>query len=452
MRLGIAGVGVAVALLASACGSSTTGADSAESPAPSAAATAEQSAAASEAPPAETAECGSGEAVTLKWQNWISQEEASKAFSEAAVAAFQAKCPNITIEVVGVPAEKTADALVLAASSKSGADIFQTQTYWTAQFTDLGLFRPIETLDDVKADMVPAAVAAGTYNDQWTDPVWGLAPFILTYNKNVLKDAGYSEADLPTTWDELYALTADIGAKGDGNTFGYCQDSGKGYLNGFWTLNLIQSYGGQFYTDGAASMESPEMKAAFDAYQKWYQTPGAWAQGIDVRQCRDLFSQNKVAFNFESSWATGIYRTGSGQGEAFDDQWGAIVVPNGPNGLPGVAADANQGLAVATYTEHPAEAEAFIRFMLTDPEITTEYLKVVGFPTPVKSLWTTSPLYEEPLTQLLLAGAESSASPQSPKLQDLVTKLGESLQVVANGGSVDEELAKLQVQFTEALD
>jgi multiple sugar transport system substrate-binding protein len=446
-------VAATTAMLLSACAGSSGSSESsaseeaateaASSPAP---ASSESSAAAS------ASECGSGDPVTIKWQNWISQEEASKAFSQAAVDAFQQKCPNITVEVVGVPAEKTADSLVLAASSKAGADIFQTQTFQTAQFTDLGLFRPMESLDDVKAQMSEAAVRSGTWNDQWTNPVWGLAPFILTYNKNVLEKAGLSEADLPTTWEDFYAVTALIGEKGNGDFFGYCQDAGKGYLNGVWTTNLTQSYGAFFYNEaGEANLESPEMSKALGDYQTWYQTPGAWAQGIDVRQCRDLFAQDKVAFNFESSWATGIYRAGSGQGEAFDDQWGAIVVPNGPDGFPGTAADANQGLAVASYTEHPAEAEAFVRFMLTDPVITTEYLTAVGFPTPVESLWTTSPLYEEPLTKLLLEGSSKSNTLASPKFQDLITKFGESLQVIASGGDIAAEQAKLQTEFTQAL-
>ncbi len=91
MKPRTADVGHAVALLASACGSSTAGSEFSASSAPASAAPGEESVAASTAASADRSKCCSGEAFTLKWQNWSSQEEASKAFSDAAVAAFQAK-------------------------------------------------------------------------------------------------------------------------------------------------------------------------------------------------------------------------------------------------------------------------------------------------------------------------------------------------------------------------
>lgn len=391
--------------------------------------------------------CGTSEEVTLRWQNWISQEEGSKEFSEAAVAAFEAACPNITVEVVGVPAEETADQLALAARSQTGPDVFQTQTFWTAQFTALGLFRPIETLDDLKADMVPAAVESGTYDGQWVNPVWGLAPFFLTYNKNVLAESGLGPEEAPATWDELFELSATVGQAGEGSTFGYCQDAGQTYLNGFWSLNMLFSYGAELYKDGKANIDSPEVRDAFEDYQAWYQEPGAWAQGIDVRQCRDLFATNRVAYNFESSWATGIYRAQSGEGEAFDDQWGTVPVPVGPSGR-GVAADANQGLAVAAYTENPEAAEAFIRFMISDPDVTAAYLEAVGFPSPVQSLWD-SPVYDDPIVQVVLEAAPNSQSFTHPRYTELSTALGTALQEVANGADVDEQILQLQAVFAE---
>ena len=397
-----------------------------------------------------TAACGTGSNVTLKWQNWISQEAASRAFSNLAVKSFEKKCPNIKITVVGVPAEKTAQALSLAASTKHGADIFQTQTWWTAQYTALGLFQAPKTLNDIRANQLPAAVVSGSYRGRWTDPVWGVAPLFLTYNKVVMKKAGLNPNKPPTTFDQLISMSKQIGAKGNGDFYGYCQDSTAGYLNGFWTLPLLNTYGGGLSsTAGKPTANSAANVAAITKYQAWYNAPGAWAQGIDVRQCRDLFATDKVAFNFESSWATGIYRAESGLGAKFDSHWGAVPVPRGPKG-PGVPPDANQGLAISAYTAHAPEAEAFVRFMLTDPNITTQYLKVVGFPGAYKPVWAKSRLYKTPLTKTTINAAKTARGFVHPKFQDLVAQLGQTLtEIAANNANPKTALDKLQAQFVK---
>lgn len=392
--------------------------------------------------------CGTGAKVTITWQNWISQEAASRAFSNLAVKSFEKKCPNIKVNVVGVPAEKTAQALSLAASTKHGPDIFQTQTWWTAQYTALGLFGQPKTLNDIKAKQLPAAVVSGSYRGRWTDPVWGLAPLFLTYNKTVMQKAGLDPNKPPTTFDQLISMSETIGAKGNGDYSGYCQDSSAGYLNGFWTLSLLNTYGGGLANvAGQPTANSAANVKALTKYQQWYNAPGAWAQGIDVRQCRDLFSTDKVAFNFESSWATGIYRAQSGLGAKFDSHWGAVPVPRGPNG-PGIPPDANQGLALSAYSKHAPEAEAFIRFMLTNPNITTQYLKVVGFPGAYQPLWKTSRLYKAPLTQTAINAAKTARGFAHPKFNDLVTQLGQTLtDIAANHADPKTALDKLQAQF-----
>jgi multiple sugar transport system substrate-binding protein len=394
--------------------------------------------------------CGTGAKVTIKWQNWISQEAASRAFSNDAVKSFEKKCPNITVSVVGVPAEKTAQALSLAVSTKHGADVFQTQTWWTAQYTALGLFSEPKSLGDIKTKQLPAAVVSGSYRGRWTDPVWGLAPLFLTYNKVVMKKAGLNPNKPPTTFDQLISMSGKIGAAGGGDYSGYCQDSGADYLNGFWSLSMLNTYGGGLSNAaGKPTANSAANVRALTKYKQWYNAPGAWAQGIDVRQCRDLFSTDKVAFNFESSWAPGIYRAESGLGTKFDSHWGAVPVPRGPHG-PGVPPDANQGLALSAYSAHAPEAEAFIRFMLTNPKITTEYLKVVGFPTAYQPLWKTSRLYNAPLTKTTINAAKTARGFVHPKFQDLVTQLGQTLQsVAANDGDPRAELNKLQAKFVK---
>lgn len=392
--------------------------------------------------------CGSGREVTIEWQNWISQEDASRQFASDAIKAFEAKCPNITIESVGVPAEKTPQALSLAASSKSGPDVFQTSLLYTAEYTAIGLFQDMSSLmGDTKSTMLDKAVDLGSADNKWTNVAWGLAPFFLTYNKNVMETAGLDPSEPPTTMQELVDMSKEIGTAGGGNYYGYCQDSGNNELNGIWSQIYLLTEGGALATsDNKPTVNSAKNVQILTDYQQWYNTPGAWAQGIDVRACRDLFASNKVAFNFESSWATGIYRSGSGEGEAFDSQWGAVPIPAGPSGR-GVSVDASQGLAVASYSAHPAEGAAFIKFMISDRGITTEYLNTVGFPSPVQSLWAASE-YQTPIIQALLEAAPDAYLFKTERYTELITALGTSLQeITANEADVQSTLDKLQETF-----
>jgi ABC-type glycerol-3-phosphate transport system substrate-binding protein len=391
--------------------------------------------------------CGTTADVTIKWQNWISVEAASAPFATAAVKAFEKQCPNVTIEIVGISAENTGQQLALDATAKSGADVFQTEMGETTEFTKIGLFRNLSPyLQSLKSKMYPGAVNIGVAsNGAFSNVAWGLAPFVLTYNKNVLKEAGLPTTP-PTTMAQLVAESEQIGVAGKGKYNGYCQDSGNDEQNGQWSVIYWVTEGGSLETasGSAPTVNTPQDIKIATAYQKWYDAPGAWAQGITVRQCRELFADNKVAFNFESSWATGIYETESKIGKAFDSQWGFAPIPAGPNGHPGVSFDASQGLAVATYSKFPTVDAAFITFMVSNPTITTLYLNDVGFPSPIVSL-ASLPAYKTPAVKTLLTAMKADYEFKSVEYDSNMTSLGTAMQkILANGANVTQTLNQLQ--------
>jgi len=102
--------------------------------------------------------------------------------------------------------------------AKAPLDILYANPSQACRYFDGGWLIPAEQLPDIeaiKADMYPNVLEAWTYKGQ----LLGLSYFVTTrgvihVNKQKFEELGYSEADYPATWDELYDMLYELRDKG----------------------------------------------------------------------------------------------------------------------------------------------------------------------------------------------------------------------------------------------
>jgi ABC-type glycerol-3-phosphate transport system substrate-binding protein len=97
-------------------------------------------------------------------------------------------------------------------------DVLYANPSQAGRYFDGGWILPAEQLgniDEIKADMYPNILDAWTYKDQ----LLGLSYFVSTrgvmhVNLKMYDELGYTDADFPKNWDELYAQVYEIRDKG----------------------------------------------------------------------------------------------------------------------------------------------------------------------------------------------------------------------------------------------
>jgi len=349
-RLTLPIMGLVLASLAiSACSSSATTA-----PPASAAASAAAGASAAALAPAK---------LTL-WHNYGT--EANAKATEALVAAFQAKNPGVTIEVVSQPADNYFDLLQTAAISKTGPDI---ATQWTGLFDlkykdylePLNAYIPLDELKKMKG------IDYSSINFTPEDGVL-VVPLDLQfyngfYNKDLFAKAGI--ATFPTTWDELFSACDKLKAIGvTPFTYGTGGQALGGGFYPWYDVSYLMMYLApadwkKLYT-GEIPWTDPAVQAQFD---KWGSLFTKGCTNKDVLTNQDSIAQfdaGQAAMTMEGTWQIADFQKNLG------DKVDVFVPPFSDTPVKGVVEFAGDGLSMTNYSKNKTQAAAFLAFMASD--------------------------------------------------------------------------------------
>ncbi|MFC8598620.1 extracellular solute-binding protein [Isoptericola sp. NPDC057191] len=129
----------------------------------------------------------------------------------------------------------------------------------------------------------------------------GVTPFAVYYNPKLWKAAGLTDADYPTTIDELidvaHKLTIDKNDDGTPEQYGMAlQDMDAGMLS-----TMLHSGGGDFITDGKQHIDSPENVETMTQWQKVWQD-GVSPTGLDNTAAMELFGSGRAAMIYNGPW------------------------------------------------------------------------------------------------------------------------------------------------------
>ena len=360
---------LAAALVAvSACSGSATPAPVA-TPAPTAAPTAAPSAAAPSTPapatpePATPAPTPTAAPVSLTlWHNYGT--EANAKVTDALIKAYMTANPGVTIEAVSQPADNYFALLKAAAIAQTGPDLM---TMWTGLFAlqnqtylePLNQYIPADTLKSFTGiDWCSKGLAV----DQGAICVpLDMQHYNGFYNKELFTKAGISS--FPTNWTEFMAACAKLKAAG---ILPLAYGPGGQALNAgfypYYDLSYMMMYlpvgDWQKLYSGQIPWTDPAIEAQLTEWAT-LKTQGYTNKDVLNGDSVGMFEAGKAAMVLEGSWDFKEFH------DKLGDKVGVFVPPFTDTQAKGVVEFPGDGFGVTSYSQHKAEAAAFLAWLAT---------------------------------------------------------------------------------------
>ncbi|MEJ1154466.1 ABC transporter substrate-binding protein [Microbacterium marmarense] len=314
---------------------------------------------------AEEVEQATGEDATINYWTWFPPE----ATLNAAIEAFEAENPNITVNLRVFEAADYAKQLSLALSAGEDIDVAGVQvSAMTNAVKDFML--PVEDwegdwIQDVNESML--AQTAGIADDGvlYSVPMGSIGSPIMYYNAAMLEEAG---VEVPTTsaeWksavDSIQAQFPDVNpVVFQGET--YWQEE---MLFGFAEQNSPGLSDDIFGGDGAWDQEA--MIDGLNAYKSIFDDGIVSTDVLSLTGTRpnEIFAAGEAAFYIDGSWQNSLLSADYRETAGIDlEDVGAAPLPLVDGGSPAVRALAEGGLAIPASSSNVEAASLFIEFMV----------------------------------------------------------------------------------------
>jgi multiple sugar transport system substrate-binding protein len=223
-------------------------------------------------------------------------------------------------------------------------------------------------LDDVgdTSLLAPAAIEAFTVDEELFAVPANVATLQLYYNRALFSAAGIDQP--PATVEEF---KADAAALTDGETVGLSVADHETIQ--MWPILQWLEGGDIVDDDGCSVLDSPENVAGLQSWVDLVES-GAAPVGLTGAESDSLFSAGKAAMQLNGPWAA------AGYAEAGID-FGVAAVPVGVDGP--VTLGSTVPMAASAQTEHPAEAQEFLKWW-TSQDAQRQFALASGFP-PVRT-------------------------------------------------------------------
>jgi len=160
------------------------------------------------------AEDGADDAITLKWQVWITPNLSLEFYKEIS-SAFEAENPGVTVEIVEASATTSSSSADFIRNRLASGDV---PDLWM-NFQDVPAFADAGHLWAIPADDPDLQVVNNLLAQEYNGKLYSFASNaqpqgLMYYNKKLWAQSGLTEADIPYTWDDLKAVSAKIKAAG----------------------------------------------------------------------------------------------------------------------------------------------------------------------------------------------------------------------------------------------
>ena len=238
------------------------------------------------------------------------------------------------------------------------ADLFYLSTDSIAGFAANGSLQAYGDVLANKDDFYPSLVENFTVDDTFYCAPKDFSTLALIINTSMWEEAGLTEADIPTTWDELDTVAAQL-----------TTDDHVGLAFGAEYQRIgtfMAQAGGGLVQDGQAIANSPENVDALD-YVKGHLDDGTFAYAADIGTGwgGEAFGTQKAAMVIEGNWITGAMSN-----DYPDVDFIVAQLPAGPGGQGtlqftncwGMAADSPNQQAALSLVEYLTSTDQQLAF------------------------------------------------------------------------------------------
>lgn len=356
-----------------------------------------------------------------------SDKDDTKLYWQQIINDFQAKNPNIKVDLQMATWDNLATKLTTAIQNNDAPDLFEGGGY--ADVAAQGLL--YKASDIVSADtlknLIPHVAELGqTKGADGQQAQYGI-PFTTStraffYNTDLFKQAGI--ADAPKTWADVAADAAKIkalGQTGFGLPLGSEEAQAETYL---WTLG---NGGGYKDASGKWAINSPQNVETFQWLTDNLVKPGLTESDPATKKRTDLwkdFASGKIGMINGSPALIPILKQGT-----IGDNWKSVAIPGktGPLSSPLGVADFIE--AFNTKKDHKAAVSKFLDFALQkqyQEQFDNEYMLLPATQDAATELSTQTPSLKPFIDALPSAAWYPSSDPQwdptSQKIKDIVGK------------------------------
>ncbi|MEZ5264833.1 MAG: extracellular solute-binding protein [Acidimicrobiales bacterium] len=333
------------------------------------------------------AACGGDDdgAPTLVWYTNPDnggQATLARQCSDASGGAFR-----ITTQVLPNEADAQREQLVRRLAAKdTSIDLMSLDPPFVAEFANAGYLRPITDAADVAAftdGVLEAPLQTASWDGQLVAPPFWANTQLLWFRRSVAEAAGVDPTAEDVTWAELIDAAAS-----EGKRFGVQGRRYEGYM--VWINALVSSAGGAIVEDPGAgaeatpALDSPAGRAAAQVVADLARSSAAPADLTTAgeEEARSTFQGDQGAFmvNWPYVYAAAQASVASGAitQETFEDI-GWARYPRVDARLESAPPLGGINLAIGSFTDHPDEALAALRCLLT-VEAGTQYMLESGNP------------------------------------------------------------------------
>ncbi|MEU4548120.1 MULTISPECIES: extracellular solute-binding protein [Nonomuraea] len=195
-------------------------------------------------------------------------------------AAQKAKGKDVKVKFVpsGVDDEQYKTKLALDLKSKKGADVIDIDGIWAGEFAEAGYIKPLSEVAGAETDswegwsQIPEAVQGlTTYNDKKYALPIGTDGRVLYFNKTLFQKAGLPADWQPKSWQEVIDAGNKLKTAGVPTPIQINAGTAMGEATSMQgVLPLLAGAGGEIFKDGKWSGASQPLKDALGLYQQIY--------------------------------------------------------------------------------------------------------------------------------------------------------------------------------------
>jgi multiple sugar transport system substrate-binding protein len=314
--------------------------------------------------------CGGGSGFSESAEEGGEQAEATDAPVTVLIGSSgDAETQAVTAAVDGWASESGMEASVIVASdltqqlsqgfaSGEPADVFYLSTDAFAGYAANGSLESYGEDLENQDDYYPALREAFTYEDELYCAPKDFSTLGLVINSAKWEEAGLTEEDIPTTWDELASVAEQLTTE---------DTVGLAFSPEFQRLGVFTAQaGGGLVTDGEATVASPENVEGLN-FAKQMMTDGvaAYSSELGAGWGGEAFGKGLAAMVIEGNWIAGAMTN-----DFPDVEYQIAELPEGPGGKGtlqftncwGIAADSDNIEGAKQLVEHLTSPESQLAF------------------------------------------------------------------------------------------
>ncbi|GAA4770013.1 extracellular solute-binding protein [Microbacterium gilvum] len=238
---------------------------------------------------------------------WHGYTEADGEVLQSIVDGFNDSQDEWHISTEAIAWTSISEKLVSSLSAKNGPNLVVQGVDTGLGYSEQGAFQSIQAYyDDDSYEntdvFYPQLLDQVNFDGELYGNPMGTTAFAVYYNADLWEAAGLTDADFPTTIDELIELakklTIDENGDGEPEQYGFAlPDQDAGVLS-----TLLHSGGGDFITDGVNHLDSPENVETLEKWQSAFVDDHISPAGMTSTDAMELFGSGRAALILNGPW------------------------------------------------------------------------------------------------------------------------------------------------------